>query len=213
MGKKYIIELPENTHWIQWLMEGTEDHHPYMDFKSVEDLTPYTEPDLKRVRKEAYDKGYHDGHNACYETAKDLMEEKKNEAYQRGLADAWGAAKKIVLDTIPPDALIKMFGNDPYSLIGRIFEVYSASEVTARIKAWEKEQKEIKVGDEVKLKCGVSPAIYMQGTNGSDEIYLLFNDGSCGIHGRNEIECKTGRSFPEIVSVLQKMRGDQDDTD
>lgn len=64
----------------------------------------------------------------------------------------------------------------------------------------------IQVGDEVKLKCGVSPAIYMQGTNGSDEIYLLFNDGSCGIHGRDEIECKTGRHFPEIAEVLQKMK-------
>ena len=29
MGK-YIIELPENTHWIQWIMEGTKDHHPYI---------------------------------------------------------------------------------------------------------------------------------------------------------------------------------------
>ena len=52
MGKKYIIELPENTHWIQWLMEGTEDHHPYMDFKSVEDLTPYTEFEEYRVGDE-----------------------------------------------------------------------------------------------------------------------------------------------------------------
>ena len=41
--KKYIIELPENTHWIQWIMEGTKDHHPYMDYKQVKDLTPYTE--------------------------------------------------------------------------------------------------------------------------------------------------------------------------
>jgi len=79
MGKKYIIELPENTHWVQWIMEGTEDHHPYMNFKSVEDLTPYTEPDLEQVRKEAYDNEYHDGCNACYETAKDLMEKKKDE--------------------------------------------------------------------------------------------------------------------------------------
>lgn len=54
MGKKYIIELPENTHWIQWLMEGTEDHHPYIDFKSVEDLTPYTEPDLEQVKADVW---------------------------------------------------------------------------------------------------------------------------------------------------------------
>ena len=53
--KKYIIELPENTHWIQWIMESTKDHHPYMDYKQVEDLTPYTEPDMEQVRKEAWE--------------------------------------------------------------------------------------------------------------------------------------------------------------
>ena len=67
-------------------------------------------------------------------------------------------------------------------------------------------EEQIQVGDEVKLKCGVSPAIYMRGTNGSAEIYLLFNDGSCGIHSRSEIKCKTGRHFPELVEVLRKMK-------
>ena len=66
MGKKYIIELPENTHWIQWIIESTKDHHPYMDFKQVEDLTPYTEPDIEQVRKEAYQKGYETGYKDGY---------------------------------------------------------------------------------------------------------------------------------------------------
>lgn len=48
---KYVIEIPDNTHWIQWLMEGTKDHHPYMDYKHVEDLTPYTEPDEQEIRE------------------------------------------------------------------------------------------------------------------------------------------------------------------
>jgi len=29
-----------------------------MYFKQIEDLTPYTEPDLERIRKEAYEKGW-----------------------------------------------------------------------------------------------------------------------------------------------------------
>ena len=72
------------------------------------------------------------------------------------------------------------------------------------------EQETIQVGDEVTLKCGVRPAIYMQGTKGSDEIYLLFNDGSCGQHSKSEIERKTGRHFHEIATILEKMRGEQD---
>lgn len=61
MGEKYIIELPENTHWIQWIMESTKDHHPYMDYMQAEDLTPYTEPDTESIRKEAYEQGYENG--------------------------------------------------------------------------------------------------------------------------------------------------------
>ena len=81
MGKKYIIELPENTHWIQWIMEGTKDHHPYMDFKQVEDLTPYTEPDLEQVRKEAYDKGWKEAEN--YYDEYHVGDEFENEAGQK----------------------------------------------------------------------------------------------------------------------------------
>lgn len=88
MRKKYIIELPENTHWIQWLMEGIEDHHPYIDFKSVEDLTPYTEPDLEQVRKEAKEEGYRIGYN-----------EGREAGVQQGLAGAWEAARRIGSDS------------------------------------------------------------------------------------------------------------------
>lgn len=91
MEKKYIIELPENTHWIQWIMEGTKDHHPYMDYKQVEDLTPYTEPDLDAVRKESYDKGIHDGKNQDVNDFADMYDS----GYNEGLKDAWEAARTL----------------------------------------------------------------------------------------------------------------------
>lgn len=210
MGEKYIIELPENTHWIQWLMEGTEDHHPYMDFKSVEDLTPYTEPDLKRVRKEAYDKGYHDGHNVCYENAKDLMEEKKNEAYQHGLADAWGAAKKIV--TMPDRDFINsdILDLDPGE---SIFTKYTASEAIEKIQQYEQEQDaEIKVGDEV---VGVfsdgketRPFVFIRG--GQEYYFGMYSDTEEFCRTVRLNLRKTGRHFPEIAAVLEKMRGEKE---
>lgn len=201
MEKKYIIELPENTHWIQWLMEGTKDHHPYMDFKSVEDLTPYTEPDLEQVRKEAYEKGFDAGRTL--NTGK----------YEKGLNDAWEAARKIVLDVIPLDALVKMFGNDPYSLIGKIFEVYSASEVVTRIKAWEeeqKEQKEIKVGDEVGY-YGVADEHGNVCYSGvvleirKDDYLVMEKSGKTYQLKKKLVMSKTGHHFPEIATVLKKM--------
>lgn len=97
MGKKYIIELPENTHWIQWIMEGTKDHHPYMDYKQVEDLTPYTEPDMEQVRKEAYDNGYETAKHECEDCPKQAYTDAlKMETYQQGLNDLWEAMQKAI---------------------------------------------------------------------------------------------------------------------
>ena len=189
MGK-YIIELPENTHWIQWVMEGTKDHHPYMDYKQVEDLTPYTE-----------DSAYAHGYTEAESKYREIRDELEKQAYQKGLKDAWEAARKI--GGMDSSEQIRLF---TCSGIYFIAHEYSASECIEKIRQYEQEKGKIQVGDEVEIKCGVSPAIYMQGTNGSDEIYLLFNDGSCGIHSRSEIKCKTGRHFPELVEVLRKMK-------
>ena len=157
--------------------------------------------DMEQVRKEAYQNGYETG----YEDGYNEPGKNQQEAYQRGLNDAWEAASEIAV--IPYVELEKIFGATGW----HIFMKCTASEVIEKIKAWEeKKHVEIKVGDEVELKCGVSPAIYMQGTKGSDEIYLLFNDGSCGPHSKSEIERKTGRHFPEIATILEKMRGEQD---
>lgn len=124
MGKKYIIELPENTHWIQWIMEGTKDHHPYMDYKQVEDLTPYTEPDLERVRKEAYRQGYDTGYGT-----------KVNEFYKQGLIDAWEAARWLVKNNAGVN--LKVFG---MHFTTDIFCNISASEAIEKIRQYEQEK-------------------------------------------------------------------------
>lgn len=52
---KYIIDIPDNTHWIQWIMEGTKDHHPYMDWIDVKDLRFYTEHDRNAIENEVWE--------------------------------------------------------------------------------------------------------------------------------------------------------------
>lgn len=52
---KYVIDVPDNTHWIQWIMEGTKDHHPYMDWINVKGLRFYTEPDRKAIEDEVWE--------------------------------------------------------------------------------------------------------------------------------------------------------------
>lgn len=166
------------------------------------ELTPYTESDMEKVREEAFKNGYD---AAC----KDIdIKSKTNAAYRKGLEDAWETAKKIALDKedggLDTVAYCEIFGYGKG--FGTVLKTFTASEAIEKIRQYEQEKEEIQVGDEVEIKCGVSPAIYMQGTNGADEIYLLFNDGSCGVHSRSEIECKTGRHFPEIAEVLAKMK-------
>ena len=212
MGKKYIVEIPEDkiadfvgsTHFLMpYMMAGHIGHHD-----TGLPIEPYTEPDLEQVRKEAYEKGYHDGHNVCYENAKDLMEEKKNEAYQRGLADAWEAVGKIY--NMCSDVRHKIFKEN---LIRKILSIYSASEATEKIRQYEQEQEEIKVGDEVEriLDGEVdSKAVFLEEDEGY--YHCLFWTGCCFTtlgYPKKQFR-KTGRHFPEIATVLQKMRGEQE---
>jgi len=181
MGKKYIVEVGRLERLYKASVNG--NGKPNITWLSPEvDLTPYTEPDLEQVRKEAYEKG---------------------------LSDAWEAARKICTNWVLPDSVLsEIFGMN--KTIDDIMKENTASEAIEKIRQYEQKKEEIKVGDEVELKCGVRPAIYMQGTKGSDEIYLLFKDGSCGLHSKSEIERKTGRHFPEIATILEKMRGEQE---
>lgn len=91
--KKYIIELPENTHWIQWIMESTKDHHPYMDYKQAEDLTPYTESNLDAIRNEAYEKGVQDTKQHWVDAPRTCAYKL---GYENGLNDLWEAMQKAI---------------------------------------------------------------------------------------------------------------------
>lgn len=94
--------------------------------------------DYHKQVDEAYQRGYNKGYadktnniEVCNKIAKDIQ----NEAYQRGLDDAWEAAKKIILSpdeggTSLPD-LFAMFDNG--SIIS-VFRNYSASEAIAKLK-------------------------------------------------------------------------------
>jgi hypothetical protein len=83
MMGKYVIESKfENTRCF--LEVACENREPYFFINRVDSLTPYTEPDLEQVRKEAYQKGYETGYKDGYnEPGKN-----QQEAYQRGINDA-----------------------------------------------------------------------------------------------------------------------------
>ena len=196
--KKYIIELPKNTHWIQWIMEGTKDHHPYMDYKQVEDLTLYTEPDLDAIRNEAYEKGVQDTKQHWVDAPRTCAYKL---GYENGLNDAWEAARKII--HMPEGDLLNIF-TECYSAVCtsvQVFLKYDASECIEKIRQYEQEHdSEIKVGDEVDDgDIGIVTRVFNNG------FYVMWPDGTSGFHDRKGFR-KTGRHFPEIAEVIKKMR-------
>lgn len=74
---KYIIDLPDNTHWIQWIMKSTKDHHPYMGWKQVEDLTPYIESDMKTIE------------DKIWELNKKILKMTLGELKEAGISSKW----------------------------------------------------------------------------------------------------------------------------
>ena len=196
MGKKYIIEIPEDkiedfvgsTHFLMpYMMAGHIGHHD-----TELPIEPYAEPDLEYVRKEAYKEGREAG-------------------IKDGMCEAWEVARKII--HMPEGDLLELF--DAYSSVCTPVQVmlkYDATEAIAKIKEYEDGKQKINVGDEVEnTQTGVKFIVTHQWKN---------NRGEQGVSGLN-YECsafsttldlvrKTGRHFPEIAAVLEKMRGEQE---
>ena len=170
--RKYIIELPDDEHLISWwTYTGTEDGKQYIDFHEVV-KTLYKEPDPGVI---------------------------KQEAYQRGLAEAWDAVRKIFsMDGEVRETLLhNCFFKD-------VIENISAFEAVEKIRLYE-EQEEIKVGNEVNGKGG--RGIITKISDDGDHFNVMWENGSTGYYMREDFK-KTGRYFPEIAEVLKKMKGE-----
>ena len=197
MGKKYIIEIPEDkiedfvgsTHFLMpYMMAGHIGHHD-----TGLPIEPYTEPDLEQIRKEGYRQGYDTGYGT-----------KVNEFYEQGLFDAWETARKIV--TMPDRDFINsdILDLDPGE---SIFTKYTATEAIEKLKAYEQEQEEINVGDEVATDAGNRASVLYENPDGT-QVFVFKSDGTAAWWTKNALH-RTGRNFPEIASVLEKMRGGQ----
>lgn len=127
-----------------------------------------------------------------------------NEAYQRGMEDAWTAARKIadIWESGENDKWIIVDDSLPIT-----FASYSASETIERIRQHEWEQEQIQVGDEVIAKFSGIKYVIVK-VKGSRLIGFSTEWATCDIDA--QFVEKTGRHFPEIATALEKMRGEQD---
>ena len=177
-------------------------------------LTPYTEPDLEQVRKEAYEDGYKTAKVQCNIQAEKDLREVGERHYKKGLSDAWEAARKIcgsVTDGgLNHSTLNAIFGSR-YSM--SIMHRFTASEATEKIRQYAQKQKKIKVGDEVEnTQTGVKFIVtHIWFNNHGEKGVSGFNHNRSAFSTTIELVKKTGRHFPEIAAVLEKMRGEQDE--
>ena len=209
---KYVIDIPDNVKKIVYFHLGNANA-VWTTSNVLDDLeqlnSDYINEHFGQLQDDAYDEGY----AQCRNDYGDAIKHAKDTAYQRGLNDAWEAARKIV--TWPDRSLVNSdtFDLDPGE---SIFTKYSASEAIEKLKAYEEKQEaadEIKVGDIVER--------YIDGKFDSKGIYLndadekgaywncLFWTGACFVtlgYPKNQFK-KTDRHF-DIDKILEEMKHD-----
>lgn len=126
-----------------------------------------------------------------------------DEAYQRGLNDAWVAAYKIY-SVFTYGEVEKIFGSDVCT-IDRIYEKYSPLEVVTIIREYERKTKpeeQIKVGDEVESAGDLYIVVRIR-DNGTFEGIC-----SAGVDMGLDLNkfTKTGRHFSQITDVLEQLQ-------
>lgn len=178
---KYIIEVPVDAQYI--MINGVRMGDCYTQTTYIADIEELTADYI----------------NEHYGSLQD-------DAYQRGLDEAWEAARRIsILESDGGYSWKEMksiFGTDSAS---EIYMRHTATEAINKIKAYEEKQKaddEIKVGDEVEvLNSGSKYLIaWIAGTS----ICGFAHDGmTC--HLQPSDVRKTGRHF-DIAKILEEMR-------
>ena len=162
--------------------------------------------------RNAYDRGYKQGY-------KDGKTDVVTTSYEKGLNDAWEAARKIMLSKsnggLGYEVVLKIF-QQAYITGTEHFDILrerSASEAIAKIKEYEEEkqkeqakEEEFKVGDEVIaderrfVVLGIDDFKWYQ-------LWCLDNglahDNICS----KDLK-KTGRSFPQLAELFKQMKGE-----
>lgn len=199
---RYVIDLRPDCKVIQQICES--DGKVSIGAKSINYLeelnSDYINEHFSDLQDTAYQKGLEDGK----EYGLDESDMREAVSYQRGLEDAWEAARKIVLS---PDEggtslpiLFAIFGSGSMQ---HVFRNFSASEVIEKLKAYEKKQDDkIEVGDEVADKDGDKTIV----TNIHGDLFDgLCSDGSTMTDLFLDDNRKTGRHF-DIEKILEAMK-------
>ena len=159
------------------------------------------EVDTESIRKEAYEQGYTDGRKKHeVEVYAIAYTNGKQDGYQKGLNDAWEAARTL---WNTPNRK-EVFGHITFNTT---LTTLTAQETIEKIRQYEQEnEEEIQVGDEVKSIERGWTAVVVRISN-DDSLILMDSNGAIADAYNKTMFVKTGRHFSEIAEVLTKMRG------
>lgn len=128
--------------------------------------------------------------------------------------EVWEFVKEIILKD-NGTRMSGMFENElnecfGYPYYSDMFANLSYQEAKSKYEAWKKQKDEtFDTGDEVYDKEIDSKGVILRRYN-SDTLDILWDDGSAGETIAIKAITKTGRHFPEVAELLEKMRGEEE---
>lgn len=166
---------------------------------------------IKKQAQQLIEQAYYRGFKAGREDMQDWEKDQADRLIEQGMNMAWECILKIVgRDTncgcLSQSQLYEIFGEIDYR---NIVLHNSAAEAIERIREYEekkkqKEDKEIRVGDEVQSLGEITGIVtYISETEGFN---ILWKDGSVGKRKNISDYKKTGRTFSGIAEILKKMK-------
>jgi len=225
---KYIIDIPDNVKKIVYFHLGNANAvwTTSNDLDDLEQLnSDYINEHFGELQDTAYQKGLEEGKKqAKVQAHLDVCHDIERVAhgnYQKGLEDAWEAARKIfgyeIDGGIPIDEIGSVFGYSENATFctADIFRHNTVSETIEKLKAYEEKQKadeKIKVGDEVEWDNDFTGGRFIvtrifQPRNMKEQCDGIDDDGDVYRAVLIESLVKTGRHF-DIESILEDMRND-----
>lgn len=152
-----------------------------------------------------YKVGYEDGNKIADKNFKEIQDSACDVAYNKGLEDLAHAMK--VYFPLNSEERLNYFGINVQTVK---YAIENSKDLIARAKAYEKKKDtEIKVGDEVKLHNAL-----MIVTRVDEESGYISGVRASGDYSNRDPRNwqKTGRHFDEIKQLLNKLKGDENDS-
>ncbi|WP_303820941.1 hypothetical protein [Ruminococcus flavefaciens] len=135
---------------------------------------------------------------STYEVSRLKKYERDDEAYQRGLDEAWKAAEKVLM--LESEELKEIFD---VIYEEEVFGNFTPAKAIEKLRAYEEQKKaedEIKVGDEVE-RNGITEGVITRIRTDDDWFQVMQSNGSSYGTQKSNLK-KTGRHFPQVAELL-----------